>query len=494
MIAATRATSARPLLFASLILGSLAILSGAVLLHHSLQLAVLTVGIATITAVAGLETIGWPRLVVGLILIILFIPIRRYSLPANLPFQLEPYRLFVALLVLGWAASLLVDPRTKFRRTGLEAPVALIVIGMLASIVSNASRVANVSETVNKSLMFFLSFLLVLWLIASVIRRLDEVELLVKTLVLGGAVVAVFAVIEARTGFNVFNHLSRVIPFLNGGTIEGPEFIRFGTGKLRVFGSAEHPIALSAALAMLVPLAIYLARRYDQRRWAACAVALVAACASTVSRTGIVMLVVMAVVFLWLRPRETRRLWPAILPALVVVHFALPGTLGSIKHSFMPTGGLVAEQQSQAGQSGSGRLADLGSGLQEWKLEPLFGQGYATRVVDVRSTEAQNNIVDNQWLGTLLELGAIGFVGWLWFFGRAIRRFGGEAKRDYSDRGWLLVSITAAVAAYAVGMFTYDAFSFIQVTFLMFILVALGTALLAERPMPRPVSTPREGF
>ena len=73
---------------------------------------------------------------------------------------------------------------------------------------------------------------------------------------------------------------------------------------------------------------------------------------------------------------------------------------------------------------------------------------------------------------------------------RAIRRFGREAKRDYSDRGWLLVSITAAVAAYAVGMFTYDAFSFIQVTFLLFILVALGTALLAERPTPRPVSGP----
>jgi polysaccharide biosynthesis protein PslJ len=494
VIAAPRATSARPLLFASVILASLGILSGAVVLDHSVQLAVLAVGLATVTAVAGLETIGWTRLIVGLILVILFIPIRRYSLPANLPFQLEPYRLFVALLVLGWTASLLVDPRTKFRRTGLEAPIALIIIGMLSSIVANAGRVANVSETVNKSLMFFLSFLLVLWLIASVVRRLDEVELLVKTLVLAGAVVAVFAVIEARTGFNVFNHLSRVIPVLNGGAIEGPEFIRFGTGKLRVFGSAEHPIALSAALAMLVPLAIYLARRYDQRRWAACAIALVVACASTLSRTGIVMLVVMGVVFLWLRPRETRRLWPAILPALIVVHFALPGTLGSIKHSFMPAGGLVAEQQSQAGQSGSGRLADLGSGLQEWKLQALFGQGYATRVVDSSSTVAQNNIVDNQWLGTLLEVGAIGFVGWLWFFGRAIRRFGREAKRDYSDRGWLLVSITAAVAAFAVGMFTYDAFSFIQVTFLMFILVALGTALLAERPTPRPVSIPRDAF
>ena len=62
--------------------------------------------------------------------------------------------------------------------------------------------------------MFFLSFVLVLYLTASVIRRLDNIDFLAKTLVGGGAVVALFAIVEARTGFNVFNHLDRVIPFL----------------------------------------------------------------------------------------------------------------------------------------------------------------------------------------------------------------------------------------------------------------------------------------
>ena len=33
-------------------------------------------------------------------------------------------------------------------------------------------------------------------------------------------------------------------------------------------------------------------------------------------------------------------------------------------------------------------------------------------------------------------------------------------------------------------MFTYDAFAFIQVTFLLFIFAGLGSALLAERPTP----------
>ena len=46
------------------------------------------------------------------------------------------------------------------------------------------------------------------------------------------------------------------------------------------------------------------------------------------------------------------------------------------------------------------------------------------------------------------------------------------------------------MAAYAVGMATFDAFAFIQVTFLMFIFVGLGAALLAERPMPHAVAAP----
>ena len=60
--------------------------------------------------------------------------------------------------------------------------------------------------------MFFLSFVLVLYLTASVIRRLETIDYLAMTLVAGGAVVALFAILEARTGFNVFNHLDRVLP------------------------------------------------------------------------------------------------------------------------------------------------------------------------------------------------------------------------------------------------------------------------------------------
>ena len=466
-----------------LIAASLALLAAAVVSGVFARPAVAVVVLATVAAASRITSVGWPRLIALLILIILLIPIRRYELPGNLPFQLEPYRVFVVLLVVGWGASLLVDRRVRPRWTGFEWPLGIIVGAMVASIVANPGRVQEASVEVGKSFTFFLSFLLLLYVFSSTIRRLEEVDRLAKTLVAAGAVVALFAVVEARTGFNVFNHLGHVFPFLRDlGDVGG--FQRLGTAKLRVFASAQHPIALSAALVMLSTLAFYLARRYRQRRWILCGFLFAAACASTVSRTGIVMFVVAALVFLWLRPRETRRLWPAVLPLLVAIHFVLPGTLGAIKQSFFPAGGLVAEQRVSPGSSGSGRLADLGPAIDEWKAQPLFGQGFGTRVIyPTGGFGTRSNILDDQWLGTLLEAGALGAFGWLWFFVRAVRRFGAEAKRDDSDRGWLLASLAAGVAAYGVGMLTYDAFSFIQVTFLLFIFVGLGSAVLAESPI-----------
>jgi O-antigen ligase len=481
----------RTILPAALVIGSVFVLAASIASGVLVPAATGFVLATTLLALARPRHIGWPRMLAALILIILLVPIRRYSLPGDLPFELEPYRIFVAVLLLGWGASLLVDARTQIRRTGFEGPLLLIVGAAFASIVANPGRVALNSSIVEKKLTFFLSFVLVFYLIASAVRRLDNIDYLVMTLVVGGAIVAAFAIVEARSGFNVFSHLAGVVPLLEpGAQTETEAFKKFGTARLRVFGSAEHPIALSAAFVVLAPLAVYLARRYRRRLWVVCSILLVAGVASTISRTGIMMLVVAGLVFLWLRPMEMRRLWPVLIPALIVVKLALPGTLGAIKQSFLPPGGLVAEQRVKPGEVGSGRIADLGPGLAEWRGKPLFGQGFGTRVVDSSVGTPNANILDNQWLGTLLETGALGFFGWLWFFVRVVRRFGAEAKRDYTMRGALLASLAASAAAFGVGMFTFDAFSFIQVTFLLFILVGLGAALLNERPTPVAV-TPR---
>jgi len=121
---------------------------------------------------------------------------------------------------------------------------------------------------------------------------------------------------------------------------------------------------------------------------------------------------------------------------------------------------------------GSSRVASLGPGLHVVGLHPLFGVGYGSRV---STGPVQNSfIVDDQWLGTAMETGVIGVAIWVWFFVRFTRKIGGAARRDHGDRGFLFTALTASVVSFAVGMLTFDAFSFIQVTFVLFFLVALG--------------------
>src|SRR5688500_16876004 len=57
----------------------------------------------------------WPSLLAALILVILLIPIKRYRIAVDLPFELEPYRIAVVLIAAVWGSSLLIDRRVRLR-------------------------------------------------------------------------------------------------------------------------------------------------------------------------------------------------------------------------------------------------------------------------------------------------------------------------------------------------------------------------------------------
>lgn len=477
----TGAAERGPVVSSAILVSALAVLALTILAGLPLRHTGPVVILAVFAAATYRWALQWHVLVIATILVILFIPIRRYALPGDLPFELEPYRVVVALVAAAWVSSLLIDRRVRLRRSGFEGPLLLFAFAALGSLVVNPARVAAVEPDVVKELMFFGSFFIVFFLIVSVVRKPRHVDLIVTALVAGGAVVALFAIIEARTGYNPFNHFSGVIPLLE--TLYIPDPPDRGA-RLRVYASAQHPIALGAALVMLIPLAHYLARRTHHARWWLLAALLGMGAVATVSRTSVAMFFVMGAVFLWLRPVETRRLLPLLLPALIAIHLVMPGTLGPLKSSFFPQGGLIEEQRKSEGGRGSGRIADIGPALRnEFAPRPLLGQGFGTRIVDKGRINAL--ILDNQWLHSLLETGLAGAIALGWLFVRAMRRFGRAAKEDASSRGWLLTGITASVLAYGVGMFFFDAFAFVQVTFLFFILLALGAAVFGQEMTQR---------
>ena len=65
-----------------------------------------------------------------------------------------------------------------------------------------------------KGVTLFLSFIIFFYFISSVVTSVAGVVVVTKFIVSGVAVVAFFAIVEQRTGFNVFDHVRSVFPFL----------------------------------------------------------------------------------------------------------------------------------------------------------------------------------------------------------------------------------------------------------------------------------------
>lgn len=490
--AAVRPVRRAPLFPVVLVALGTAGLSAAVYLGRGIAPAAALLLMLALVAAGYRALARWEVTVAVVVIVILFVPIKRYEFAVSLPFDLEPYRVLLAIAVFVWVVALLVDPRVELRRTALDGPMLLLGFAVIASVVLNADRISGIgveravelSDNVTKELLFLLSFFLVFYFFVSVVRTPGAIHAVLKTLVLGGSAVALLAIVERRTGYNFFDHLGGWIPFLDFEGALGGSSVRRG-GRLRVYGPAQHPIALAAMLVMLVPIAIYFAHQTRRWIWLVASALLALASLATVSRTAVVMLATLVVVSALLRPAVLRPLLIAALPVLLAIHLVVPGAIGSLRGAFFPPEGLIQDQTAFGGRASGERLQPQ---LEAIRQRPAFGQGYGTRVT--LGPERNARVLDNQWLGTAVELGLVGIFGWVWLFARFIRRSAQAARRDLSGRGALLTALAGSVTAFALGMLTYDAFSFIQVTVVLFVLLAVGASTLAcrdewpQRPAP----------
>jgi hypothetical protein len=421
--------------------------------------------------------LSWQVLLCLVIAVVLFVPIGRYTLAIDLPFGLELYRVAVALIVLVWVASLLIDPRVRLRRTPLDGPVALIVVATLGSVAINFGRVAPLAEAVLKSLTLFLTFVIFFYFISSVVRTAEGVRVVTQFVVGCVAVVAFFSIVEQRTGFNLFDHVRSVFPLVDF----HPTGVVVRYGLLRAFGSADHPIALGVLFAMTFPLGLALAKSRSSLWWAPTLLIFVGVLA-TASRTPILAMATVAVVFLWLRPSDVVPLLPLMIPMLIVIKIAVPGSIATVKNAFLPGSGpgLLAEQTALAADPTliSGR-ANFVPRLMEGMRRPLLGQGLGTRQTGADNPLRNSPILDNQWLGTFLDVGLLGLFGWGWLIIRIVRRLGAVAQIRGSPDGLLAAGFVASITGFAVAMFTYDSLAFVQEAVILWVLLALAGSLIA---------------
>jgi polysaccharide biosynthesis protein PslJ len=427
--------------------------------------------------------VTWAHTVSAFVLLVWLMPIRVYRLPVNLPFNLEPYRLVLGLL----AAVMLFAFIGRFRTPsagGMGAVVAAIALSILLSQFVNLRTLDPLGgeRVALNNFLYLVTPLIAFLVVCSAVRQFSDAERIVKAIVIGGLLVSLAAILQSRTGYNVFDHLNNWIPgirrdrsFLTG--VRG--------GRLRVQASAQHPIALGTVLMLTVPLAAYLVARAGSRRgklaWAGVMTLVAIGAFMPIARTAFVVGATMLLLALILRGRNLVRLWPAILVVGIALHFAAPGVIGAVYHSFTPRQGLVQDVSGRSGLQGSGRLSDIDPGLDLWHTSPLVGIGRGNPLVGGQDggRPSQSSIIfDNQYMSTLVLTGLFGLAAILCFLVVTASRLLNAAFARRGREADFLACCGLATAGFVVGIFFFDAFSFVQVTLMYFVIAALGLRVL----------------
>ena len=235
-------------------------------------------------------------------------------------------------------------------------------------------------------------------------------------------------------------------------------------GTVRVLGTSEHAIEFSVLAAVTVPMTIHFARFATRRvvRWAAtasCGVALVSMPAA-VSRTGVITLLACLLVYMF--AFRVRQLAVAVAAGIVaVVGYAayFPQTFDALWRTIT---GSVEDDSILT------RTADYAAVSQTLRANPVFGIGLGG------APPSAYPLLDNEWLRTAVQGGAVGLAAMILLTGGAIfaiaaglRRASSPRERDQAYmRGAVLVGILFSST-------TFDLFYYQQATLTFFIVFGL---------------------
>lgn len=418
--------------------------------------------------------VNWRTLLIVFITVLLTIPPKIYRLPSAIPFDLQLDRLLLIVMFGLWVVTLLVDAEAKVAKTALDGTFAALAAVAVTSFFLNSSlwlAKGALSESF-KALFFLASIAGLFYLTVSTITDKRQIDAILWTIVVITSITGFFAIIEHRTGFNVFWHWQQVIPIL-----DFRPYAEMERGGVRVAGSAEHPIAMGALFAMALPLAQGLYEnaktKLTKAGLALGAMLMIVGLVYTASRSSVIGLAVGVGVIAIANIKNTRMLLnygTFMLAALFATHMLAPGAMGTIRSMFDPQGGLLASEGGMGGRVG--RYPAI------WRYftqAPFFGTGFEM------FTHTRFFYIDNAYLKLVLEIGALGVLSIAVMFTKLTRRVweGITAAADDPTRK-TLIAMLASCLVFIVVSFFYDTFGFTQTTYLFFILAALSLNLAKE--------------
>ena len=386
-----------------------------------------------------------------------------------------PAALVALGLLVWWAAGrMLAHPLSPAGRHPVRLVLTLLTVAtLMAYTVGMVRGLAGLQvSAADRGLLSMFGWIGLALVACDMLHTRESIDRLLRLLVFLGAFIAVLGILQFAVGFDLTRYL--VIPGLTPN--RELDLIGERSNFRRVAGTTSHPIEFGVVLAAILPIALHYA--LDDRRgrwwvrWGVVAV-ITAAIPMSVSRSAMLGLGV-GILLLFLSWSGWRRMLAILILPLVLVAMraAVPGLLGTIRSLFS----LWSNDPSI-----QGRTDDYGVIGTYIAQSPWFGSGFETFL------PKEFVLLDNQYLGTIVEMGIVGLLVLLTLFAVAFGCARGVVLRapDPVTRS-LGVSLSASIAVLAFSFATFDGLGFPVAAGILFLLLGVIGALwrLAGGPAP----------
>lgn len=357
-----------------------------------------------------------------------------------------------------WRQGSFVPQPRLVRRT-----VLLFSAALLLSFVAAMARPINGVElrAANAGMLSVLAWVGLVLVTGDGITSRSRLETLLSRLSAGAGFLALLGLAQFATG-RPLTDLIQVPGLTTNSTLNS---VLDRGGFSRPSGTAIHPIEFGVVLTVMLPLCLYTARRAGRSTFRAWwpVVCLGLAIPLSISRSAILGMVLGLGIVVPTWERHAKRSALVVMAGMgVLVYLAVPGMLGTLSDLFTGIGG----DGSTKSRTGSYALA--------WsfiKESPWVGRGYSTFLPDYR-------ILDNAYLGLVIETGVIGTACLIATFATAIYVAQRCRSRSLSPQTReLSQALTASVAAAAASLAFFDALSFPMISGLTFVVLGLVSCL-----------------
>ncbi|MCB5292594.1 hypothetical protein BJQ90_02030 [Arthrobacter sp. SO3] len=363
------------------------------------------------------------------------------------------------MLALGlfglWALSSILglhDP-VAFRHPGRAAVLALLLASCLSYAhlfagLSGASTTAGRAAADRWMLLIFAAAGIA-FVTTDCVKTVKDAMVVVRWVIAGGAVCSTAALIQFTTHTNPVEWISGLmVGFVDNG---GSNAFQARGALMRVAGTTLHPIELGVVSAMLLPVAIWRALYDKQGRkpvhWALVGL-FVLANALTVSRSGLLAIVVALAVTVPFLPRLARKWATVVVPlGAAGLFIAVPGLISTLVN---------AATAGSTDASITYRTEDYPLALRLVADRPWLGAGPRTWI----PTNALD-IFDNEYLLTAVTMGVVGLGGLIaYLLVPALAALTAARNAEGAELKLLAASAAAAGLVATVASGTFDSMSF----------------------------------